>query len=136
MPCLRNSSSMGLISASCFFVVSAGVFIATDFSTFQGERIPINDVVLLGRKFLDYGSEGYVLPFEIISLLLLSVMIGGIIIATISYNSLFWIDGITCIIAAVGLYIWLKPKKAKARKPRAKKTIVKKKADASSKEDS
>jgi predicted MFS family arabinose efflux permease len=40
-------------------------------------------------------------------------LIGGIIIATISYNSLFWIDGITCIIAAVGLYIWLKPKKAK-----------------------
>ncbi len=40
-------------------------------------------------------------------------LIGGIIIATISYNSLFWIDGITCIIASVGLYIWLKPKKAK-----------------------
>ena len=40
-------------------------------------------------------------------------LIGGIIIASISYNSLFWIDGITCIIAAVGLYIWLKPKKAK-----------------------
>lgn len=72
---------IGLITATCFFVVSAGVFIATDFSTFQGQRVPINDVVLLGRKFLDYSSEGYVLPFEIISLLLLSVMIGGIIIA-------------------------------------------------------
>ena len=44
-------------------------------------------------------------------------LIGGIIIATISYNSLFWIDGITCIIAAVGLYIWLKPKKAKDEVP-------------------
>jgi predicted MFS family arabinose efflux permease len=40
-------------------------------------------------------------------------LIGGIIIATISYNSLFWIDGITCIIASAGLYFWLKPKKTK-----------------------
>jgi len=40
-------------------------------------------------------------------------LIGGIIIASINYNSLFWIDGITCIIASIGLYIWLKPKKAK-----------------------
>ena len=40
-------------------------------------------------------------------------LIGGIIIATISYSSLFWIDGITCILAGVGLFIWLKPKKAK-----------------------
>ena len=40
-------------------------------------------------------------------------LIGGIIIATISYSSLFWIDGITCILAGVGLFLWLKPKKAK-----------------------
>ncbi len=40
-------------------------------------------------------------------------LIGGIIIATISYRSLFWIDGVTCIIAATGLFFLLKPKKAK-----------------------
>ena len=40
-------------------------------------------------------------------------LIGGIIIATISYTSLFWIDGITCIIAAAGLFLLLKPKRAK-----------------------
>ena len=50
-------------------------------------------------------------------------LIGGIIIATISYNSLFWIDGITCIIAAAGLFMWLKPKKAKDEET---KQIVKK----------
>lgn len=38
-------------------------------------------------------------------------LIGGIIIATISYSSLFWIDGITCMLASIGLFIWLKPKK-------------------------
>jgi len=38
-------------------------------------------------------------------------LIGGLIIAKINYNSLFWIDGITCMIAAVSLFILLKPKK-------------------------
>ena len=37
-------------------------------------------------------------------------LIGGMIIATIDYSSLFWIDGISCIIAAVGLFVLLKPK--------------------------
>lgn len=40
-------------------------------------------------------------------------LIGGIIIATISYTSLFWIDGISCMLASLGLFIWLKPKKQK-----------------------
>ncbi|MFC7358389.1 MDR family MFS transporter [Jejudonia soesokkakensis] len=38
-------------------------------------------------------------------------LVGGIIIASISYTSLFWIDGITCIIASIALFILLKPKK-------------------------
>ena len=40
-------------------------------------------------------------------------LIGGIIIATISYKSLFWIDGVTCMIASIGLFVLLKPKKIK-----------------------
>lgn len=40
-------------------------------------------------------------------------LIGGIIIATISYTSLFWIDGISCMLASFGLFIWLKPKRQK-----------------------
>ena len=39
-------------------------------------------------------------------------LMGGLIIAHISYGTLFWIDGITCVLAAIGLFIWLKPKKA------------------------
>ena len=38
--------------------------------------------------------------------------IGGIIITTISYSGLFWIDGITCIIATVVLLNVLHPKKS------------------------
>lgn len=39
---------------------------------------------------------------------------GGIIIAKVSYTSLFWIDGFTCIVAAVIVFLTLKPKKIKA----------------------
>ena len=38
-------------------------------------------------------------------------MLGGIIIARISYSALFWIDGLTCVGAVIALYFALKPKK-------------------------
>ncbi len=38
-------------------------------------------------------------------------VLGGIIIARINYSALFWIDGVTCVIAAALLYMVLKPKK-------------------------
>lgn len=50
-------------------------------------------------------------------------LIGGLIIAKISYGSLFWIDGITCIIASLLLFVILKPKKIKTEEP--KEPIVK-----------
>jgi len=39
--------------------------------------------------------------------------VGGIIITTLSYNGLFWIDGITCVLATLLLINVLNPKKAK-----------------------
>ena len=39
--------------------------------------------------------------------------IGGIIITTISYGGLFWVDGITCVLASILLLQVLNPKKAK-----------------------
>lgn len=39
--------------------------------------------------------------------------IGGLIITTLSYGGLFWVDGITCIIATLVLVMVLNPKKAK-----------------------
>ncbi len=39
--------------------------------------------------------------------------IGGVIIASLGYFALFWIDGITCILAGILLLIVLHPKKAK-----------------------
>ena len=38
--------------------------------------------------------------------------IGGIIIATLGYKGLFWVDGTTCILASLSLFVLLNPKKA------------------------
>jgi len=50
-------------------------------------------------------------------------VLGGLIIARINYNALFWIDGLTCMIAAGLLYFVLKPKKVSKDEP--KEVIVK-----------
>jgi predicted MFS family arabinose efflux permease len=39
--------------------------------------------------------------------------IGGLIITTVSYVGLFWVDGITCILATILLIFTLNPKKAR-----------------------
>ncbi|MBQ4820386.1 MFS transporter [Aquimarina sp. MMG016] len=39
--------------------------------------------------------------------------LGGLIIATIGYSGLFWVDGITCVIAGIVMIQTLHPKKAK-----------------------
>lgn len=43
-------------------------------------------------------------------------LLGGLIIAHIGYSSLFWIDGLTCIVASFGVIALLKPKKQNDRK--------------------
>jgi NADH-quinone oxidoreductase subunit J len=50
-----------------------------DFSPAEGQR-PI-EVSEIGRGMLSYGEGGYILPFEVISVLLVAVMIGAIVIA-------------------------------------------------------
>ena len=44
------------------------------------KSIPI-EVEDIGRKLLSTGNEGFILPFEVISVLLLAVMIGAIVVA-------------------------------------------------------
>ncbi|NNE32750.1 MAG: MFS transporter [Winogradskyella sp.] len=54
-------------------------------------------------------------------------VIGGFLIAKVSYNSIFWVDGITCIMASLFLLVALKPKKTiqKKEKPVVNKEGVK-----------
>jgi len=46
-----------------------------------------HDVKVIGTKLLSYGSYGYVLPFEVISVLLLAAMVAAIIIAKKSVSN-------------------------------------------------
>jgi len=79
-PSLIRKLLGGLVSAF-FFVTTALILTSTNFSVLRGGAQPLNNTAELGKKLLDYGADGFVLPFEIISLLLLGAVIGGIVIA-------------------------------------------------------
>lgn len=51
------------------------------FAISKEAALPTVNTEAIGMKLLDTGSNGYVLPFEIISVLLLAAMIGGIVVA-------------------------------------------------------
>lgn len=70
----------GLVSL-LFLGLAVFLFSKTDFSVSSGISPVSDDTVELGRRLLDSGSGGYVLPFEILSLLLLSALLGGIVLA-------------------------------------------------------
>ena len=61
-------STVGAVWGSPFAIASAG-------------KAPANDALMIGKALLDYGPGGFVVPFEVISLLLLAAMLGGIVIA-------------------------------------------------------
>jgi NADH-quinone oxidoreductase subunit J len=71
----------GIVAAVSFFAIVVGAVSTTEFALQSRPAVIPPEIVALGHHLLDYGPNGYVLPFEIISLLLLSVLIGGIIIA-------------------------------------------------------
>ncbi len=72
----------GFIGAVFFVVTASAALLAGHFKQAPPEAIAAADPAAIGRSFLNYGQSGYALPFEIISLLLLAAIIGGIVIAT------------------------------------------------------
>ena len=64
-------------------LIGMGVFITTiysyDFKVVKNTNTTTTEQI--GEKLLDYGEGGFILPFEVISVLLLAAMIGAIIIA-------------------------------------------------------
>ncbi len=70
-----------LVAIAC--VIGAGVFISTIYSyDFKVEGIATTTTTTeIGIGLLSYEAGGFILPFEVISVLLLAAMIGSIIIA-------------------------------------------------------
>jgi len=72
---------MAFLVAAAFFGMTVWLFQGTDFTPIMQGSMPVENTAAIGRKLLDAGEKGYVLPFEIISLLLLAALIGGSLIA-------------------------------------------------------
>lgn len=103
--------------------------------TFYGLCIGIFGLILIAdsyRPAIFVACDAYSKPENVtrsIALIRLAInlgfsigpLVGGIIIAKISYGSLFWIDGLTCIFAGAILFVVLKPKR---RTSEQKKEVV------------
>ncbi len=63
-------------------LIGLGVFLSVIYSTnfTVVENSKTTDVTDIGMGLLSYGAGGFILPFEVISILLLAAMIGAIII--------------------------------------------------------
>jgi NADH-quinone oxidoreductase subunit J len=71
---------MGVIAAGSGIVVTLITLLSYDFVP-SGQEPIVVDMKTIGNSLLSYGDNGYVLPFEVISVLLLAAMIAAIVIA-------------------------------------------------------
>jgi len=72
---------LGLLVAGPLAVGITTALLHSPFAEETGGTRLGDDTLAVGRTMLDFGPQGYVLPFEIISLLLLAAAIGGIVVA-------------------------------------------------------
>jgi NADH-quinone oxidoreductase subunit J len=71
-----------LLGTGLLFVIACRSLLTQHYQAPTPGPMAATNPAALGRSFLDYGPDGYALPFEIISVLLLAAIIGGIVIAT------------------------------------------------------
>ena len=79
-PTLRRKFTGAVISVS-FLALSGMALCTSPFAVNTAGKSPDNDALAIGKALLNAGPGGYVAPFEVISLLLLAAMLGGIVIA-------------------------------------------------------
>lgn len=72
-----------VIATALLCITGLGVFLTTIYSHefITSDNTVTTTTADIGSKLLSYGPGGFVLPFEVISVLLLAVMIGGIVLA-------------------------------------------------------
>jgi predicted MFS family arabinose efflux permease len=118
------------------FLGGVGFILLQFIDTFYGFCIGIFMLTIMtdaGRPAIFVAADTYSKPGNTtrsITLIRLAInlgfsigpLVGGLIIAHINYTSLFWIDGLTCVMASFGVFLLLKPKKQK--ETNAEKTVV------------
>ncbi len=128
----RLTDSIGFYKVILFSLFFGGIgFILLQFiDSFYGFCIGIFLLTLMtdsGRPAIFVAADTYSRPENLtrsITLIRLAInlgfsvgpLIGGLIIAHINYSSLFWIDGLSCIVASLSVIGLLKPKKQKDKK--------------------
>ena len=87
---LESVGKMKSMFAGLLAVVGTGVTLYA-MNSFPFEEVESStvayDIKAIGTKLLSYGDYGYVLPFEVISVLLLAAMVAAIIIAKKSVSN-------------------------------------------------
>lgn len=80
---LEVASLTKRISTAILCLIGIGVFLYTlygyEFNVVENTNTITTAAI--GERLLDYGDGGFILPFEVISILLLAAMIGAIVIA-------------------------------------------------------
>lgn len=79
-PALKRKLTGAVISIT-FLLMSCGALLTSPFPIHDTRTWPENEALEIGKALLETGPGGYAAPFEVISLLLLAAMIGGIVIA-------------------------------------------------------
>ena len=77
---LRGRMVLSLVAVSAGFVMTYLVIQKHGFTARGGNAIEAS-VSNIGMQLLDISRHGYILPFEVVSILLLAAMIGCIVIA-------------------------------------------------------
>jgi NADH-quinone oxidoreductase subunit J len=72
---------LGAIASILFMLISSFALRATRFPVATSVGPAGDDIRAIGLALLDRGAAGYLLPFEVISLLLLVAVIGGTVVA-------------------------------------------------------
>jgi NADH-quinone oxidoreductase subunit J len=82
LPSASRKAVGGLVSTT-FFAITLIVYLNAEFQIASTEGLASSHqgAAMIGRKLLSNERDGYIVPFEVISLLLLTALIGGIVIA-------------------------------------------------------
>ena len=84
-PTLKRKIMAFFVSGTFFVFSSLAVYEGVQTSSLQGKLLvseaQVPSISQIGKAFLSSDSHGYILPFELISVLLLSVLISGVVLA-------------------------------------------------------
>lgn len=78
---IAKTSRLMLTGLACILGIAVFLSVIYSYEFEIAGQSSGTEVIDIGEKLLDYGEGGFILPFEVISVLLLAAMVGAIVIA-------------------------------------------------------